>query len=123
MRWHDAHEMRERFLDRGEVVENIGVIELEIVDDDELGQVVDEFAALVEEGRVVLVALDDPERAALPHAALGQILRQAADQVRRLAARRLEDPRQQRGRRRLAVRAGDDDVVRLAQEIGLQRFW
>ena len=34
----------------------------------------------------------------------------------------LEDPGEQRGRGRLAVRAGDDEVVRLAQEIGLQRL-
>jgi hypothetical protein len=77
--------VRERFLDRGEVVEDVGVVELEVVDDDQLGQVMEELAALVEEGGVVLVALDDPVGALLLRAALRQVFRQAADEVGGLA--------------------------------------
>jgi hypothetical protein len=67
----DPHQVRERFLDRRQVVENIGVVELEIVDDDQLGQVMEELAPLVEKGRVVLVALENPVRAPPAGCSLG----------------------------------------------------
>jgi hypothetical protein len=118
----DPHQVRERFLDGRQVVENIGVVELEIVDDDEFGQVVEELAPLVEKGRVVLVALQNPVGPLLPGAALRQVMGQAADQVRGLASRVLEDPRQERRRGGLAVRSGHHQIVGLAQEIGLQRL-
>ena len=41
------------------VLVDVGVVELDVVDDDQFGQVVDELAALVEKRGVVFVALDD----------------------------------------------------------------
>ena len=38
---------------------DIGVVELDVVDDEQFGQVVNKLAALVEKSGVVLVALDD----------------------------------------------------------------
>jgi hypothetical protein len=57
----NRHQLSERPLHRSQITENIGVIELDIVEDHRVGQVVDELAALVEERRVVFVALDDEE--------------------------------------------------------------
>ena len=48
-------------LDRRKIVEDVGMIELKIVQDRGAGTVMDELGALVEEGGVVLVRLDDEE--------------------------------------------------------------
>ena len=61
---NDAHEMMELPLDRGHVGVDVGVVELEVVEDRGARAVVDELGALVEERRVVLVRLDDEERRA-----------------------------------------------------------
>ena len=63
VRRHHAHEMMELRLDRREIGEDVGVIVFEIVEDRGARPVVDELRALVEERRVVLVGLDDEERA------------------------------------------------------------
>ena len=63
-RRHGAHEVVELALDRGEVVEDVGVVELEVVEDRRARPVVDELAALVEERGVVLVGLDHERRGA-----------------------------------------------------------
>ena len=108
--------MAERPLHRGEVGKNIGVIEFDVVEDDGIGAVVDEFAALVEERGVVFVALDE-EVFPLPHPrAAGEIVGDAADQEARRQARRFHDPGEQRGCGRLAVRARDHDGVTIAKE-------
>src|SRR6185369_543517 len=60
-----ANEVMELALDRGEVVEDVGVVELEVVEDRGARPVVDELAALVEEGGVVLVGLYHERRARL----------------------------------------------------------
>ncbi|MNC91112.1 hypothetical protein D3C83_73080 [compost metagenome] len=46
-------------LDGREVVEDVGVVELQVVQDRGARAVVDELAALVEEGGVVFVGFDD----------------------------------------------------------------
>jgi hypothetical protein len=55
--------MMELAFDGLEVVEDIGVVELEIVQDGGARPVVDEFAAFVEERRVVFVGFNDEDRA------------------------------------------------------------
>jgi hypothetical protein len=45
-------------LDGGQVVEDVGVVELQVVQDGRARAVVDELAALVEEGGVVFVGFD-----------------------------------------------------------------
>ena len=73
--------------------------------------VVQELGSLVEVGGVVLVAFDDDVRALPePEVRLG-VERHAADEEGRIGARDDEHVRHQRRRRRLAVRAGDDDAV------------
>jgi hypothetical protein len=50
-------------LDGRQVIEDVGVVELQIVQNGRARTVVDELAALVEKGRVVFVGFDDEERA------------------------------------------------------------
>src|ERR1700722_11860129 len=55
----DPDEMRKRFLDGGEVFKNVRVIKLEIIDNRGFGLVVDELAALIKKGGVILIAFND----------------------------------------------------------------
>src|ERR1035437_1090509 len=80
---NQADEMRKSFFDRVEIFKNVGVIEFEIVDDGDFGLVMDELAALVEERRVVFVALDDKPFAVREPRALTEIVRDATDQIGR----------------------------------------
>src|SRR6185369_10345046 len=75
----------ERGVNGGEVFENAGVIELNIVDDRNLGQVMHKLAPLVEKGGVVLVALDDKPIAVRETRALPKVVRNAANQITRIA--------------------------------------
>ena len=86
------------------------------------GQVVDELRALVEKRGVVFVALDHEMLRVVQARALAEILRDAADHVGGIEPGALQDPGEQRGRRRFSVRAGDDEVVFSAQEELLQRL-
>jgi membrane peptidoglycan carboxypeptidase len=58
---HDAHQVVELLLDRGQVRKDVAVVELEVVQHDRARPVMDELRPLVEEGRVVLVGLDHEE--------------------------------------------------------------
>ena len=61
---HEVHEAAERQADRVEVRVDVGVVELDVADDRDVRQVLQELRRLVEEGAVVLVALDDELAAA-----------------------------------------------------------
>src|SRR5262249_43489335 len=119
---NELDEMREGFFYRVEVFKNVGVIELEIVDDADLRQVMNELAALVEKRGVVFVALDDEPVAVGESRALAEVVRNAADEIARVQSVVLEHPRQQRRRGGLAMRAGDDDGAFAADEKLLQQF-
>src|SRR5205814_1822284 len=97
-------EMLKRGLDRIEAVENVGMIEFEVIDNRDLGQVMNELAALVKEGGVVFVAFDDEPIAVREPRALAEIVRDAANEIARVQAVMLEDPGQQRRGGGLAVR-------------------
>ena len=98
------------------------MIEFEIVEDGHLRPVMDEFAAFVEKGGVVFVALDDEPFAVREPRALAEIVRNAADEIARIQSVVLENPREQRGRGGLAVRAGDDDGAFAADEKFLEQL-
>src|SRR5215472_2561 len=57
--WNQPDKVFEGRLNRFQVSENVRVIELQVVNDGNLGQVMNEFAALVEKSGVVLVSFDD----------------------------------------------------------------
>ena len=96
---------------------DVGVVELEVVEDRRARPVVDELRALVEERRVVLVGLDHEERA-VASAAPTRRSRRGTPPIRKPGSRpaSLEDVREHRRGRRLAVRAGDREhpLVRAA---------
>ena len=88
-RRHGAHQVMELALDRRQVVEDVGVVELEVVEDRGARPVVDELAALVEEGGVVLVGLDHERRGRVAEARRdAEVERHAADQEARALAGR-----------------------------------
>ena len=87
---HEVHEAAKRQRHRLDVGIDVGVIELNVVDDRDVRQVLEELGGLVEERAVVFVAFDD-EVAALPHAIAGSVLaevaRDAADEHARIERR------------------------------------
>ena len=119
----EADEMGERFLDGGEVLEDVGVVELEIVDDGDLGVVMDELAAFVKKRGVVFIALDNEPFAVGEAGALAEVVGDAADEVAGIEAVVLEDPGEQGGGGGFAVGAADDERAfaaneELAQQLG-----
>src|SRR5689334_21291400 len=78
---NEANQATEGRLDGGEVLENVGVIEFEIIDDGDLGQVMDELAAFIEEGGIVLVAFDNEPGTLCETRPLLEVAGDAANQV------------------------------------------
>ena len=112
--------MLERRLDGGQVLENVGVVELQIVDDRDLRQVMNELAPLVEKRGVVFVPFDDDPFAVAEPRAPAEIIRNPADEVARSQPVVLQDPGEQCRRSGLAMRARDDDGTFAADEKFLQ---
>jgi len=112
---HDAptardkiHQPLEGNLHRVQIGIDVGVIKLDVSQDQRIGKVVQELRSLVEEGGVVLVALNNEGTGGPQLKADAKILRHTANQKRRLkagivVARRLIDPGQHAGRGGLAV--------------------
>src|SRR5437588_8744151 len=96
--------MGERDLDSFQIGKNICVIELEVIDNGDLGQVVHELAALVEKGGVVLITLNNEPVALGEAGALAQIIRNPADEIARVEAIVFKYPSKQGSRGRLAMR-------------------
>ena len=121
---HRAHQVMELPLDRREVVEDVGVVELQVVQHRRARPVVDELAALVEEGGVVLVGLDherrrpSPRRTRIPQPGRNaEIRRDPADQETGLEPCAIEDPGQHRAGGGLAVGAGHRQHVPALQQL------
>ena len=105
----DVDEPLKRGLDFSEAAEDVGVVELEVVDDHRLGQVVDELAALVEKRGVVLVALEHTPFAVGEPRALAKVVRDAADEKTGVESIVLQQPGEQGGGGGLAVRAANHE--------------
>jgi hypothetical protein len=106
-----THQMVELRLDRRQIGEDVGMIELEVVQDRRSRGVVDELRSLVAESAIVFVGFNHKERRVLSSAGQprrnAEVPRHAADQEAGTQAGMLENPRQHGGRRGLAVRPGD----------------
>src|SRR6185437_10915817 len=114
-------------LDGGDVRIDVGVVVLEVVQDERARAVVDELRALVEEGGVVLIRLDDEWRARAQgrgtEARAGLEVRgHAADQEPGLEPRLLENPCKERGRGGLAMCTGHGQDPTVAQHFARQPF-
>ena len=108
-----------------EVRVDVGVVELDVVDDGDVGQVLQELRGLVEERAVVLVAFDDELASAaeaIARSVLAEVPRDAADEDAGVDAAVRQHPAGERGGGGLAVRARDDDRARAPQEMIANRF-
>ena len=77
--------MRERAQDIVEVAEDVGVVELAVINGEDMRQVLNELTAFIEKGRVVFVALDDKRAAGLAGVrAVGEVTRHPADEPTRV---------------------------------------
>ena len=122
-RGHDGHELAEALLDVVEVPVDVGVVELDARDERGARSVVEELRPLVEEGGVVLVALDGEGVARAGARRALEVGHAPADQEAGVLSGGFEEPGDEGRRRRLAVRAGDDDAPLLrkdqrAEELG-----
>ena len=98
-------------LDRCKIIEDVGMIELQIVKDRRSRAVMDELGAFIEEGSVVFVGLDDEQFAAGMAGRHRKIERHAADEEAGRTSCRFEDPGEHCRDAGLAVRAGDRQHV------------
>jgi hypothetical protein len=64
-------ELAKGFLNGGEVGVDVGVVEFDVVENDELGKVVEELTSFIGEGGVVLVSFENPEGAGAVVASTG----------------------------------------------------
>ena len=111
---NEIDEALEGGFDGFEVGVDVGVVELDVGEDERVGKVVEKLGALVEEGGVVLVAFEDEVARGTELKARAEIFRDAADEERRLkrgicARGDLVDPGQHAGGGGFAVGSGDDE--------------
>ena len=104
-------------LDHRQVVEDVGVVEFEVVQDQRPRPVVHELGALVEKGGVVLVRLDDEKRGLAKAGRAPEVPRHAADQEAGRQAGILEYPGQQARRAGLAVGPRDPQHPAVAKQV------
>src|SRR4029077_10982797 len=86
------------------------------------GQIMDEFAALIEESSVVFVAFDNEPVAVRETRALAEIVWNAADEITGVQAVVLEYPGQERSGGGFAVGAADDEGAFAANEEFLKQL-
>ena len=98
------------------------MIKFDVADDGDLRQVVHELRPLVEIGRVVFVALNDKVVAICDAKARAEILDESTDEKARIQPSSLHHPRRDARRRRLAVRARDDERATPADKLFLDRL-
>ncbi len=103
---HGAHQVMELPLDGGKVRKDICVIELQIVQDRGARAVVDELAALVEEGAVVFVGFHHEERRTAQARGDAEVLRHTTDEKTRAHAGMFEHPGQHAAGGGLAMGTG-----------------
>src|SRR5204863_9576720 len=120
---HQIHQTPKRELHRIEVLVNIGVIEFDVVNDGNFGEVMHELRALVEIGRVVFVAFNDEVIAVGDAKTDAEVLHHATDHERWIESCLVDDPRGETRRGRLAVSTRDYQRAPAANEFILQNFW
>ena len=92
-------------LDGRYVLINVGVVKLEIIENERARSVVDKLCSLVKKSRVVFVRLNDKEGRATQARASLEVGRHATDQKSGCETRMLENPSKEGCGRRFAVRA------------------
>ena len=113
---NSAHQVVELALDGFHVLENIGVVVFQVVQDQGVRAVMDKLGALVEERAVVFIGLDDKEVAAAQARGHREILGHAAHQVAGIKPGLVQDPQQHGGGGGFAVGAGHRHHPAMAQD-------
>ncbi len=119
---NQVHHPLERCLHSLQVRIDIGMVKLHVGQNCRVRKVVQKLRPFIEEGRVVFVALQNERSSRVHHAkAVPKILRNSANQERRLPARissasDLIDPRQHRSRRCLAMRSANHQRLATMQK-------
>src|SRR3954471_11833462 len=98
------------------------MVEFEVVDDRDLRQVMDELAALIEEGCVVFVAFDNEPFTVRETRALAEVVWNAADKIARVEAVVFEDPGEERSSGGLTVGAADHERAFAANKKFLEQL-
>ncbi len=119
----EADDLSEGLDHRRKIGVEVGVVELDVADEEVPGLVVEELGPAVEERRVVLVALEDEVRAAPAPVAPAEVLHLPADDEARVSPGVEQEPGGQGRGRRLAVRPGDDDRGLPGQQMFPDRLW
>ncbi len=101
-----ANQMVKLTLDGGQIVEDVGMIKLEVIQDGRARAVVHELAALVKECSVVFVGFNHKDRLPAKTRRDAEIHWHATDQKARLQTRTLQNPGHHGGGRGLAMGAG-----------------
>ena len=122
----EIDEALEGGLDGFEIGVDVGVVELDVGEDERVGKVVEELRTLVEEGGVVLVAFDDEGARGAQLEAGAEVFCDAADEERRLergilARGDLVNPRQHAGGGGFAVGSGDDERLAADEKLFAQQ--
>ena len=104
-------------LDGSEVGKNIGVVELQITDNQGARAVVNKFGSLVEEGRVVFIGLDHEEIGLTQSSRLAEIPRHAANQKTGGHPAVFQNPCQHAGCRGFAVGTGHGEYPASRQHL------
>ena len=113
---NQIHQSFERKLNGIEVAINIRMVEFNRGENHGIRKVMKKFRSLVEERRVILIAFDDEFLAIGDGKAGAEIFRNPSHQKRRIASRKLKDPRHHAGCRGLSVGSGNHQRVVSANE-------
>src|SRR5438128_2127542 len=119
---HYIHEATKSEFHRSEVFINIRMVELDVVDDGDFGQIVHELRALIKVSGVVFIAFDDKVLTVRDAEAGAEILHDAADQETRIEPTLIHHPGRQTGSRGLAVSTGDHQRASSANEFFFDHF-
>ncbi len=119
---NEADHVPEGAFDRLEVVEDIGVIELDIVHDRNFGEVVDELGALVEKGGVIFIAFKDVDFGIVKTSPLPEIAGDASDHKTGALSGGFKNPRKKRGGCRFPMRPCDDEIPLSAEDLIAKQF-
>ena len=117
---HGAKQLVELRLDGLHVLEDVGMVVLDVVDDEGARAVVDELSAAVEVGGVVFVGLDHEERRLSQLGGAVEVLRRTADQVAGFESGAFQYPSQHAGGGGLAVGARHGQHPTVPQHVGAQ---
>src|ERR1700686_1820268 len=107
---YNIYQTAEAEFDFVEAWEDIGVVKLDIIDDNGLGKIMEKFGPFVEKGCVLFVSFEDEIVRIAKGRALPQVSCDAADKKTGVARSFAKDPGDQRGRCRLSMRSSDHDI-------------